>query len=133
MTVLLTAAVTYVTLSCSAFGPAVPFTRLLHDVNQRNGNDIFHPHHYYFHRFKNSPFCLFLERNSGGDGDENDPETWTFDTKPFTAIRYFARDDVTDEEIRKVLSDNAILTMEDLKSKSGRVTYLLDDDIFSLH
>jgi hypothetical protein len=129
VTVLLAAAVTYgCKSSCSAFGPGAPFTRRIHSDHRRNNNDIIHPHHY-FHRFENSR-CL-LECSSGGDGgDENDPETWTSDTKPFTAFRFFARDDVTDQEIRKVLFDNAILTMEDLMENNSVAVPLLGKDIF---
>jgi hypothetical protein len=41
-------------------------------------------------------------------------EKRSFYTKPFTAIRYFARDDVTDEEIEKAKSKNEIVRMQDL-------------------
>ncbi len=72
----------------------------------------------YFQRAKNFSSYL-LKRNSNGDGSDamNDPEMWTSDTEPFYCDQIFRSRRLRDEVIRKVLSDNAIVTMERLKKK----------------
>jgi hypothetical protein len=72
----------------------------------------------YFQRAKNFSSYL-LKRNSNGDGSDamNDPEMWTSDTEPFYCDQIFRSRRLRDEVIRKVLSDNAIVTMELLKKK----------------
>ncbi len=57
---------------------------------------------------------LFAATNA--DREVDDPtKTWFWDTPPFVVVRHFARDEVTDDEIKKLLRTYRIRTLEDLK------------------
>jgi hypothetical protein len=58
----------------------------------------------------------------------NAPSTWDETTTPFTVVRYYARDDVTDEEIKSQLHLKGITSLEILKRKAFSLVDLLKED-----
>jgi hypothetical protein len=66
---------------------------------------------------------------NGGDGDGDDPtKFWFRGTKPYVVLRYFALEDVTDDEIKNILRKLQIRTLEDLKNKMTSI-YRLDPPV----
>jgi hypothetical protein len=61
-----------------------------------------------------------LKANDGINGDKNKkdpdaPKQWTDQTTPFEVVKYYARDEVTDEEIQALIDENEITTLQKLK------------------
>ena len=57
-------------------------------------------------------------REDAADGTvPNSPTNWTSKTLPLQVVDYFSKPEVTKEQINKLLVDNSILTLEDLRSE----------------
>jgi hypothetical protein len=62
---------------------------------------------------------------TASDDGENDPANWFADTDPFIVVRRLAREEITNDEIQKVLNENSIETLQQLYDKSDVVYHLL--------
>jgi hypothetical protein len=51
---------------------------------------------------------------TGGGGGGGPPKKWFWGTNPYVVLRYFARDEVTDDELKRFLETNQIRTLKDL-------------------
>jgi hypothetical protein len=68
--------------------------------------------------------------NNANSGDVDPTINWYWDTKPFVVMRYFAREEVTDDEIEMFLETHQIETLQDLKTKLKLAGSLIPDEKF---
>ncbi len=66
-----------------------------------------------------------MTRPASSDGANDPAVNWFADTDPFVAIRRFAREEITNDEIRTFLDENSIATLQQFDETSDQVSHLL--------
>ncbi len=112
---------------CLAFG-VVPFIRFSSSTIQKSRSS-FHISMLLLRQKRKQTVALGTHVNGGNGGDpNNDPKNWFADTSPFVALRWFAPELKTDDEIRNFLNENSIATLQKLRQlTSSRINEFLGE------